>query len=131
MKAIEAFLRRTIGMDGSAPGPGAIERIVRRRMQALGLTQIEDYRQHLLAKPDECRELVEAVVVKETWFFRDAEAFTHLARLAVEEWLPRNSSQRMRVLSLPCSSGEEPFSIVMALLDGTATRSLSGRRGRH
>ena len=53
----------------------------------------------------------------ETWFFRDPEAFAALARLAREEWLPGHPEGVLRLLSLPCSTGEEPYSMAMALLD--------------
>src|SRR6516165_3425841 len=86
-------------------------------MKALGLLRVEEYRQRLLSSAGEFEELLETVVVKETWFFRDADVFSSLARLAIEQWLPRNRGGKMRLLSLPCSSGEEAFSIVMALLD--------------
>jgi chemotaxis protein methyltransferase WspC len=66
----------------------------------------------------ELQELIEAVVVPETWFFRDPEAFAALVRLAVEELRPSAPAAVLRLLSIPCSTGEEPYSIVMALLDG-------------
>ena len=65
----------------------------------------------------ELQALIEAVVVPETWFFRDREAFAALARLAHEEWLPTHPDGVLRLLSLPCSTGEEPYSMAMALLD--------------
>jgi chemotaxis protein methyltransferase WspC len=117
MKSIEEFLREKIGLDCKAAGPTMIQRTIRRRMKALGLLRVEEYRQRLLSSAGEFEELLETVVVKETWFFRDADVFSSLARLAIEQWLPRNRGGKMRLLSLPCSSGEEAFSIVMALLD--------------
>ena len=35
----------------------------------------------------ELQALIEAVVVPETWFFRDREAFAAMARMAREQWL--------------------------------------------
>ena len=60
---------------------------------------------------------MESVVVTETWFFRDREPFGALVRLVLEEWLPSHPAEPVRLLSLPCSSGEEPYSLVMALLE--------------
>ncbi|MGA7813894.1 CheR family methyltransferase, partial [Caballeronia sp.] len=77
---------------------------------------IEDYWLLLNASPDERQALVERLVVPETWFFRDREAFVALARLAHER-LARDPARVLRVLSAPCSTGEEPYSIAMALLD--------------
>jgi chemotaxis protein methyltransferase WspC len=71
-------------------------------------------------------ELIEAVVVPETWFFRDTEAFRALARIAQAEWLPAESAGVLRLLSLPCSTGEEPYSMAMALIEA----GLPGRRFR-
>ena len=86
-------------------------------MQASGCRDVDEYWLSLESSHGEQQALVEAVVVPETWFFRYPESFVALARLAFER-LPRLASGRpLRVLSLPCSSGEEPYSIVMALLD--------------
>ncbi len=77
---------------------------------------LDAYWQHLNASADERRALIELFVVPETWFFRDREAFATLARLAVERRAAR-PGHVVRVLSAPCSTGEEPFSAAMALLD--------------
>src|SRR4029079_2810951 len=67
----------------------------------------------------ELQALTEAVVVPETWFFRDRHAFTTLARIVPDEWLPAHPAGVVSRLSLPCSTGEEPYSMAMALLDAT------------
>jgi chemotaxis protein methyltransferase WspC len=118
MKPIENWLRETIGLDAAAVGPGLIQRAVRQRMRSLGLKRVEDYQRSLEHSRAEWNELVESVVVPETWFFRDPEPIAAFVRLVREEWLPAHSTAPLRLLSVPCASGEEPSSLVMALLDG-------------
>jgi chemotaxis protein methyltransferase WspC len=117
MKPIEERLRETIGLDAASVGPGLIQRAIGQRMRSLGLKRLEDYQRSLERSRAEWNELVESVVVTETWFFRDPEPITAFVRLVREEWLPAHAASRLRLLSVPCSSGEEPFSLVMALLD--------------
>ena len=69
------------------------------------------------ARSDEQQALIEAVIVPETWFFRYPESFATLAKLASKRLAAINNMRALRILSLPCSTGEEPYSIAMALLD--------------
>ncbi|MCC3505133.1 MULTISPECIES: CheR family methyltransferase [unclassified Microcoleus] len=114
---IEALLRQKIGLDALTIGSNTITRAVNRRMEDCGLTDISIYLTKLQTSPPELEELIEAVVIPETWFFRDREPFVFLSRYALSEWFPQNPGKTLRVLSLPCSTGEEPYSIAIALLD--------------
>jgi chemotaxis protein methyltransferase WspC len=117
LKLIEDRLRETIGLEPASVGPSLIQRVVRQRMRSLGLKQLVEYWQFLEQSGDEWQELVECVVVTETWFYRDPESIAAFVRLVREEWLPTHATDQLRLLSVPCSSGEEPFSLVMALLE--------------
>jgi len=117
MQRIEALLRKEIGLDAASIGSALIERTIRVRMKQHGLKHVQAYRDLLTHSPEELRELIEAVVVTETWFFRDREPFNAFVQMVKNEWLPRNSAGPLRALSVPCSSGEEPYSLAMALLD--------------
>jgi len=117
MKPIKDRLRETIGLDAASVGSTMIQRAVRQRMRSLGFKQLVDYWRFLEHSRAEWQELVESVVVTETWFFRDPEPIAAFVRLVREEWLPAHATAQLRLLSVPCSSGEEPFSLVMALLD--------------
>lgn len=117
MNAIEALLRRHIGLDAASVGATLIERTVRLRMKLHGLKKTEAYRELLATSRPELEQLIEAVVVTETWFFRDHKPFHVFAQLALHDWRLRHSTGTLRVLSLPCASGEEPYSLAMALLD--------------
>ena len=111
----ETLLRQTMGLNAKSVGAAMIERAVRERCAICGALDIAAYWRHVKESPAELQELVELVIVPETWFFRDGEAFKALAQLALSHTL--GSAHPLRILSLPCSTGEEPYSMAMALLD--------------
>ncbi|MHA4966170.1 CheR family methyltransferase [Pseudomonas extremorientalis] len=112
-----AFLKERIGLDVASVGEAIIERAVRQRTQAVNAQTPGEYWQHLQSSQDEQQALIEAVIVPETWFFRYPESFATLARLAKARLAEIKQMRALRILSLPCSTGEEPYSIAMALLD--------------
>lgn len=118
---IETLLEERIGLYAEAIGHETIEKSIRRRMEHLGIPLIEDYYRYLLTSYDEWEELIESIVVPETWFFRNVESFAFLGRYVVTEWLLKNRHRVMRILSIPCSTGEEPYSIAITLLDAGLT----------
>lgn len=113
---IENLLKRTMGLDSASVGVGVIRRAIRERIARRGLESPAAYLALLQQDEGELQELIENVVVPETWFFRDREAFSALAQLAQERHR-RQPQAVMRLLSLPCATGEEPYSMVMTLLD--------------
>ncbi len=111
------FLKERIGLDVTSVGPAIIERAVRQRSTASRVLTADEYWHTLQGSQDEQQALIEAVIVPETWFFRYPESFATLAKLAVQRLADINYMRALRILSLPCSTGEEPYSIAMALLD--------------
>jgi chemotaxis protein methyltransferase WspC len=112
-----SLLKQSMGLDVASIGSSAIDRAVEERQSICGLKDPSAYWGLARASEAELQELIEAVVVPETWFFRDPEAFALLGRLVREEWLLAREEGVLRVLSLPSSTGEEPYSIAMALVD--------------
>ncbi|AMO99890.1 cheR methyltransferase, SAM binding domain protein [Collimonas arenae] len=111
----ETMLKRTMGLDIQSIGRPMLERALHERRGKSGSDDLDAYWLLLQMSEQEQLHLIESVIVPETWFFRNREAFNAMAQLALQR--PANASQPMRVLSLPCSTGEEPYSIAMALLD--------------
>ena len=65
----------------------------------------------------EWKALLETVLIPETWFFRNLEAFEALAEWVTGTWLPAHHAETLRVLSLPCATGEESYSIAICLVE--------------
>jgi chemotaxis protein methyltransferase WspC len=123
-KHIESLLEKEIGLSPESIGPETIAKAVQARMRATGLMETSAYLNLLRRSTAEWDELVETVVVPETWFFRNKESFTFLGLWAKRKWLSKHKGNVLRVLSMASSTGEEPYSIAMALLDA----GLSERR---
>ena len=88
-----------------------LENRVSQHMRELGLTSVKDYLLALRLSQERVRELVSKCTVNETYFYRE---FYQLEAFA-EELLPEISAkkQKIRVLSIPCSTGEEPYTIAL------------------
>ena len=112
------FLRERIGLDVESVGAPMIERALQQRSVAVLAADLDDYWLHLQQSAEEQQALIEAVIVPETWFFRYPESFGALVGLAHKRVAELAGTRPLRILSLPCSTGEEPYSIAMALLDG-------------
>ncbi len=66
----------------------------------------------------EFQELMNAVTVNETYFFREKDQFEALVKFILPELdktMPKN--RPLRILSSPCSTGEEPYSIVLHIVE--------------
>jgi chemotaxis protein methyltransferase WspC len=117
MGEFESLLRTSIGLDVASIGASAVARAIRDRQRACRLGDTGQYWDLVRESDTELQELVDLIVVPETWFFRDRQAFDMLARVAREEWLPARPTGLLQMLSMPSSTGEEPYSMAMALLD--------------
>src|SRR3954469_20202056 len=64
----------------------------------------------------EWNRAMDALSVQETYFWREMSQIRALVDVLVPQWFERRSTP-LRIWSAPCASGEEPFTIVMALLE--------------
>lgn len=110
------LLRQAIGVDVSTIGAASVERAVRARMAACGLDEA-GYWLRVNADASEAQALIDEVVVTETWFFRDAAAFASAIAFGRGVLAGRGPGGVLRLLSLPCATGEEAYSMAMALVD--------------
>lgn len=113
----EQLLKQAMGLDAASIGSAVVRRAVQERLAACQLPDAQAYLERLGSSASELQELIEAVVVGETWFFRDPASFAALARLVGESRGAAQGQMDLRLLSVPCATGEEPYSIAMALLD--------------
>jgi len=115
--AIEKVIEDAAGLDTSSIGANVVHRIIKLHMGMTGALDVESYYEKIKSDRNELQSLIEDVTVPETWFFRDRAPFDLLAKLIRDKWSPPSGDRILRVLSLPCATGEEAYSIAMKLRD--------------
>lgn len=92
---------------------------VAKRMRALGYTDHRKYLEHVSndATGAEVVQLIDAISTNVTSFFREPVHFDLLAEL-VKKWLEEGQT-RFRIWSAASSTGEEPYTIAMTMLEAT------------
>ena len=79
-------------------------------------------------------QLVNAMISRETRWFRDPECFRTISEELLpqlEEGLSAGGGEKIRIWSAGCSTGQEPYSIAIALLEGMGKAELTARMPSH
>ncbi|HKS09384.1 MAG TPA: protein-glutamate O-methyltransferase CheR [Pyrinomonadaceae bacterium] len=83
-----------------------------------GFTSYLDY-YYLLkydaSAPVEWQNVMNALSVQETYFWREIDQVRTLVQTLVPQWHAKNAGSTLRIWSAACATGEEPLTIAMAL----------------
>ncbi|NOT25217.1 MAG: response regulator [Acidobacteria bacterium] len=111
-------VRHDTGVDFTHYKAPTLRRRILRRMILQKKDRLQDYAQLLKDIPTEARALHDDLLIGVTSFFRDPESFDALAQKAFPALLEgRRADQPIRVWVLGCSTGEEAYSLAIALTE--------------
>ena len=116
LNKIKLIVKEKIGLDSSTIGDSTIEKIIQQRMHKCKMDDFENYYQLVNDNREELSELLEVVVIPETWFFRDIRPFEIIYK-KIKQQITENKTGIFKILSIPSSTGEEPYSLAMYLID--------------
>jgi chemotaxis protein methyltransferase CheR len=113
-----AFFYRHTGILFNEQKRYFVERRVQDRIRATGSEGFRDYfsLMRFETSGQELQHLVNAMTVNETYFFREDYQFAALTS-GVLPYLAKLRQRPIRIWSVPCSTGEEPYSIAIAILE--------------
>jgi chemotaxis protein methyltransferase WspC len=106
-------LEGAIGVDPRALDAKRLHWIIESRCRQLKLPDASAYLGYLDETPAELDALIDEVVVRETRFFRDLVVFDHIRQTIAQ--LAAMDSGPLRILSAPCGTGEEAYSLAAML----------------
>lgn len=102
-----------------------LESRLRKRLRSLEMHSFRDYYEFLTSpegRQVEMVPMIDAVTTNKTDFFREPGHFTYLTEKVLPELLPAMSSNRVKIWSAGCSSGEEPYTLAMILSEYARAR---------
>jgi len=113
------FLYRRTGMSFSDAKRYYVERRIAERMVATAALSFASYFARLRMDLDgEVEHFLNAFTVNETYFYREDHQLRCLTtNLLAERVAAKGPSAAIRIWSVPCSTGEEPYSIAIWLLE--------------
>ncbi len=121
---IREYLYEEAGIHLSEAKKALVAARLSKRLAALGLPGYGAYFHYLVSERDGLEQIhfLDALCTNETSFFREPRQFEWLRRQMLPQWKTEadqgRRSRDTRIWSAACSSGEEPYSIAMSLLDG-------------
>ena len=115
---ILAILRSSTGVDFTAYRDSTIKRRIMRRAVLHTKPTLAEYADFLERNPAEAEALYHDVLINVTSFFRDAETFEALKKIVFPELIKgRAPDTPIRVWVPGCSTGQEAYSLAIALLE--------------
>jgi len=113
VQSVADRLQAAMGVDPRGLDPKRLVWIIRSRCRHLNIDDPSVYAAHLDETPGEIDALIDEAVVRETRFFRDLVVFDHIRQAAAR--LALTVAGPLRILSAPCGSGEEAYSLAAML----------------
>lgn len=117
-KFCEFFYRKT-GILFDSKKKYFVERRIIDRMEKRNCSTFREYFSIIRFElsGEEMQRLVNQMTVNETYFFREDYQFKALVQGILPEIAARNEGDSIRIWSMPCSSGEEPYSLAIYILE--------------
>ncbi|MDO5657997.1 MAG: protein-glutamate O-methyltransferase CheR [Paracoccus sp. (in: a-proteobacteria)] len=114
---LRSIIHDQSGIVISAPKKTMVRARLYRRLTATGKTSIRDYLHFInsLDGRDERREFISSLTTNVTHFFREAHHFDTLCQNILPDL--RHNAGSINIWSAGCSSGQEPYSIAMAIAE--------------
>jgi chemotaxis protein methyltransferase CheR len=123
---ISALVKKRCGINLHEGKKELVKARLSKRLRALGLRSFQDYLEFVDSDPGggELTTMLDSLSTNLTHFFREGKHFDHLRQVVIPRALKRNAdARRLRIWSAGCSSGEEPYSLAVTMLEqGQALR---------
>jgi len=114
----KCLIKKKCGLSFDDIRSGSLAAGIKRRMSQKGAGSGNEYLAMLKADMEEFHCLISLLTVNETYFFREPAHFRLMNGKILPDMLGRaGGAEKINILSAGCSTGEEPYTIVMAAMD--------------
>ena len=116
---IKEFIYKHAGIDISEGKLYFLKKRVLQRVKAKEMDSVEEYMKYLKffdKEKKEMNDLINAVTINETYFFREFNQLQAFGECCIEDVLIKNKGKKnIKILSAGTSSGEEPYTLAIII----------------
>lgn len=95
-----------------------LESRLQKRLKTLHLDTFREYCDYLMSSDGKIQELpsfIDRITTNKTDFFRNPAHFEYFSKIILPEFIKKRRGNELKIWSAGCSTGEEPYSIIMAI----------------
>src|SRR3954453_2605817 len=124
LERLLTHLKGTRGFDFTGYKRTSLERRIRKRMEAIGVPDFDEYLEYLEVHQDEFPALFDTILINVTGFFRDPPAWEYYRTEVIPRLLETlGPSEPIRVWSAGGAAGQEPYTLAMVLAEALGTEA--------
>jgi chemotaxis protein methyltransferase CheR len=115
---LSSYVTREYGIKLPVNKRSMLESRLNKKVKSLGLDNYKQFLDHIFSEEEKQGDLlhvIDLITTNKTDFFREPEHFKFLSGNFLPAWTAQANRQTMNVWSAGCSSGEEPYTLVMVL----------------
>lgn len=115
---LSTFVTREYGIKLPLAKKSMLESRLNKRVKTLGLSSYKDFLDFIFSdqgKQGELYHVIDLITTNKTDFFREAGHFHFLTKEFLPAYKAEHGRNNLKIWSAGCSSGEEPYTIIMAM----------------
>lgn len=113
----KCLIRERCGLSFDDSREAILTAGIRSRLLRRAISSQQEYLELLSREPHEFDALVSLLTVNETYFLREPQHFTVLIENLLPDFMASRKGRRIRLVCAGCSTGEEPYSIAIMLME--------------
>ena len=128
IEALLDYIKQSRGFDFTGYKRPSLLRRINREMQTVGIEGYGNYLDYLEVHPEEFERLFDTLLINVTCFFRDRAAWEYISSDIIPRILAqKGATEPIRVWTAGCASGQEAYTIAMALTEALGAKAFHDR----
>ncbi|MGR3179446.1 MAG: CheR family methyltransferase [Candidatus Anammoxibacter sp.] len=112
------LLKEKCGLFFDNEREATLRTAIETRTREAGIEDYTKYFSNIIDDQDEFNHLVTLLTINETYFFREPAHFDIFSEQLIPELISKKKPEKkVRILNVGCSTGEEPYSVAIALME--------------
>ena len=115
---LSSYVTREYGIKLPVNKRSMLESRLNKKVKSLGMDNYKDFLDFIFSdagKSGDLFHVIDLITTNKTDFFREPEHFKFLASTYLSNWAQAEGRRNMNIWSAGCSSGEEPYTILMVM----------------